>query len=157
MLWKLPLRRTPRESQSLISDIHGESDAVRRRVALLDAEVLPAFVRHDTEAVREQLRHRRLQLAAIIVTGATAVLGALQASLGDQRWPGVALGATGAFAAFLANRQRSARPMRRYLVARGRAEALRSLYFVFLARSTEPDLRELRSEVLSIDRPVTAS
>ena len=107
-----------------------------------DRLVVPAFTECDAEAGAEQNRHRWLTVLAILGGLLTTLAGALQAWLQSVPWPSVVVATMGALTSALITVSRRQDSLRRYLIARIRAERLRSLYFEYLAKDWPEDLRE---------------
>lgn len=101
--------------------------------AVLDDELVPAFVELDGRAQREQNRFRRQQILIFLGGFVSTVASAAQAAL-VAAWPGLVVAVTGAGVATLTFVARQRRSRRSYLHARLRAEQLRSVYFLFLGR-----------------------
>jgi hypothetical protein len=102
-------------------------------LAVLEKELVPAFVELDRQAQLDQNRFRRQQLAIFVGGFITAVFGAVQAALADTSWPGLVVGITGAAVGSLTLVAHQRGSHRGYLHARLRAEQLRSLCFMYLA------------------------
>src|SRR5204863_8516674 len=65
--------------------------ALADRIVELQAVLVPLFRECDAEAAVEQNRYRRQQVTLIIGGFLTATLGAVQAAVGKQAWPGIAV------------------------------------------------------------------
>ena len=115
---------------------------LRQRIDAADRLVVPAFTECDAEAGAEQNRHRWLTVLAILGGLLTTLAGALQAWLQSVPWPSVVVATMGALTSALITVSRRQDSLRRYLIARIRAERLRSLYFEYLAKDWPEDLRE---------------
>jgi hypothetical protein len=133
MMWRLPFDRFSSSWPPIDPRAKTRFPALEDRFARADSEILPTFTKHDQAALATQASHRRYQLAVIVGALLTTVLGAAQAAWSDLRWPGVALALVGAATGLVANNQRRARPMVRYLTERAKAEELRSLYYRYLS------------------------
>lgn len=130
--------------------------ALAEDFAVLDRDLAPAFQECDTAALRHQYRYRRQQVVVLLGSALVAGLGGLQAAFPHERWPGGLLAVLGVLLAFSSRMAKEQRTLDGYLNARVRAEALRSLYFRYLARtgSYAGDDREfvLRRAVVAIKR-----
>jgi Protein of unknown function (DUF4231) len=113
-------------------------------LAVIDEIVLPAFSSYDIDAQRAQNTYRRQQVILIGVSALTSGFGAVQAALGHDAWPGIVVGALGAFSAGTAALAQERRAQRTYLDNRTKAERLRAEAFAYLAELTSfsgPDRR----------------
>ena len=94
---------------------------------------MPAFCEYDIEAQREQNTYRRQQVILIVVSALTSGFGAVQAALGHDAWPGIVVGALGAFSAATASLAQERRAQGAYLDSRTKAERLKATAFAYLA------------------------
>jgi hypothetical protein len=124
--------------------------------ATLDTELVPVFIKYDTDALRDQNRYRRQKSTVLFGAALLAGLGGLQAVFPDQRWPTVTLFFFGIFLASSSRIVDESTKLDNYLRARVKAERLRSLYFSYLSRigsfADEDRVQMLRKAVLAIQR-----
>ena len=151
MLWRFPFGRPSEPWPPMTEETKRRYPALAERFAVADRLILPRFQEFDRRAMRAQIKDRRLQLFLIMGAACTAVFGAIQAvGAVDPRYVGLML-ALLAFGtrrvSLLRNRHDT---LGSYLVARAKAEELRSLYFVYLAGTHHQDIRELETKVLDI-------
>jgi SLOG in TRPM, prokaryote/Protein of unknown function (DUF4231) len=130
---------------------------LRRQLAEAATVVVPALDACDRQALVHQNRHRWFTVLAIVGGMLTTVFGALQAWLQSAPWPGVVVVTLGAATSALVVVARRQGSLHQYLVARVRAERLRSLYFEYVAEPPPADdatrarrLRELERQVVNI-------
>lgn len=154
MLWQLPFGKRPDPWPPVPSDVSGDQTALADRFAEANRVVLPEFERCDGAAFAGQRRHRRYQLLMVIAAMATGIMGAVQAALADDRWPGVVVAVLGLAATAIATRQRDERTGEKYLGERAKAEALRALYFRHLAAVDDANERQLEEQVAAIAFPL---
>ena len=126
-----------------------EYPALRGALQAADRVVVPALRESDAIAQREQNRHRWYVTLGLIGGLATTTLGAVQSWLVSAAWPGVAVATVGAATSGLLTVSRRQGSLDAYVVARTRAERLRSLCFEFL--STGPMLGEDESRARLAD------
>jgi len=124
--------------------------ALAERFEVLDSEVLPAFLELDAVATSAQIRYRRFRLTLMTGAGLTTIAGALLAALGGATWPGLIVAVLGLATTALANLYRRDQPLERYLIARAKAEHLRSIYFRYLSGIDGSDRRALEKQVAAI-------
>jgi hypothetical protein len=115
-------------------DAVGKYPELAADIEVLEKYVSPDFRERDLEALREQFKYRRLQVALLLVSALLTGLGGLQAIWPQQRWPGVLLAVLGLAAGFFSQSAKDLDPLSRFLAARVQAERLRGLYFRYLAR-----------------------
>jgi hypothetical protein len=107
--------------------------ALAAELTVLGDELVPAFERADLAALQAQNRFRGAQVALILGGALIAILGSLQAALGDSvPWPSIVQLAVGAVLAWVGAKQRRPRTQQRYLEQRLIAERLRAEAFLFL-------------------------
>ena len=148
----------------------------------LERYLLPDFWAQDQLALYYQNLHFRYQWIFIIATFFTTAFAALNVWLYAQGWQnirlfgfvrwtevlGIAAAAISGGAAAVSFLNANQRPQKRWFEARAKAENLRSLYFLFLARQSPfnyPDpgdrVQMLRQKVLDVlrgqERPQTQS
>jgi Protein of unknown function (DUF4231) len=112
-------------------------------------EVLhPAFCDYDIEAQRQQNTYRRQQVIVIGLGALTSGFGAVQAALGHDAWPGIVVGALGAFSAATASLAQERRAQGAYLDSRTKAERLKATAFAYLAE-LPPFAGDNRDEALA--------
>jgi hypothetical protein len=116
----------------------GEFPQLRTRVAEAERLVFPAFAECDMRARREQNRNRWYSLLAIVGALGTTAASAAQVWLASSVWPGVVVATLGGGTSVLTSMARRQGTLGNYLDARTRAERLRSLYFIHLARPPAP-------------------
>lgn len=155
MLVRFPRLRAPAVSWPVIPDDKRESyPSLAPDFQILDQEVKPAFVEADLAALRHQNRYRRQQVIILLGSAALTGLGGLQVLFTDQRWPGLLLAVLGVLLAATGRATRELDDLKRYLDERVKAERLRALHFLFLARTgryAEPDREAtLRRAVVAI-------
>jgi hypothetical protein len=102
---------------------------------VLDREVGPVFTEYDLAALRDQNAYRRQQVLIFIGSALLTGMGGLQAVFPGQRWPGVVLAVLGGLLAASTRAAGEQSLQRDYLEARVKAERLRGLHFLYLARS----------------------
>jgi hypothetical protein len=108
-------------------------------LAAVHADLMPAFERRDTAALRAQNAFRGAQVTLILGGAVIAILGSLQAALGDAvTWPSVAQLTVGAVLTGVGTMQTKLATQQRYLRERLVAERLRSEAFLFLGRIGYP-------------------
>ncbi len=129
---------------------HDQFPALQDLFTGVEATVLKPFQALDEEANRQQLIHRRFRVALIIGSGFTATFGAVQASYEMSAWPGFVLAVLGAITASIARAQQQLGPQSKYLLARAKAEELRSLYYQYLAQIDIRNGRDLERRVADI-------
>ncbi len=153
MFWRLPFGRVG-SWPPISGDASAEYPALSDRIRALDSELIPAFTEHDINAFKAQRLHRGFHLALIFGALATSFIAALQAAFTDIEWLGLIVALLGGFTAVVTNQQRKERALSRYLVERGKAEELRSLYFRYLSGLEQLDSRELEAAIAAIEFPV---
>lgn len=139
-----------REPSSPFGGEPKEFPALQQLFAKVDETVLEPFQKLDEEAKRQQAIYRRFRIALILGSGLTATFGAVQASYDALAWPGFALAVLGATTASIARAQQQLGPQSKYLLARAKAEELRSLYYQYLAQVDIRDGRDLERRVADI-------
>lgn len=148
---RLPLTSRPsagiveREPEFDLPVLSGRLDTLERVVA-------PEFERLDQESLREQIRHRRLELLALLLAALMSIFGAVQAT--GANWTGAVIAGVGLVAAAVTRYTMQSAPMSKYLDSRARAEELRSLYFRYLGGVDGDDEAELEARVLQIVDPL---
>jgi SLOG in TRPM, prokaryote len=132
------------------------SDFPLLHTRLSEAErlVYPAFAECDRRAKREQNRNRWFSLMAILGALGTTVAGAAQVLLADSVWPGVVVATLGGGTSALTTYARRQGTLATYLDARTRAERLRALYFIHLARPPAPTPAGAQSDAHDLERRV---
>ncbi|HET8620021.1 MAG TPA: DUF4231 domain-containing protein [Acidimicrobiales bacterium] len=115
-----------------------EFPLIQGRVAEAERLVYPAFAECDLRARKEQNRNRWYSLLAILGALGTTAASAAQVWLSSSVWPGVVVATLGGGTSVLTSVARRQGTLSNYLDARTRAERLRSLYFVHLARPPAP-------------------
>lgn len=138
MTWAI-FRRWPRLRLKVIAPVLIPADRAERYPALaadlavIDEIIVPAFSGYDIDAQRAQNIYYRQQVILIGVGALTSGFGAVQAALGQMAWPGIVVGALGAFSAATAALAQERRAQRAYLDNRTKAERLRAAAFAYLA------------------------
>jgi Protein of unknown function (DUF4231) len=125
----------PKEGEQIVPrEVQATCPALADDFALLERELLPHFRELDNEALHAQNQFRLEQVALILGGTLATVLGALQASLLDVVWPGIAEAVLAAGLTAVAFRAQALRAQERYFTNRLKAEMLRGEYFRFLGR-----------------------
>ena len=132
----------------------GEFPTLHARVAEAERLVYPAFAECDMRAKREQNRNRWYSFLAIVGALGTTVAGAAQVLLTSSVWPGVVVATLGGGTSVLTTMARRQGTLGNYLDARTRAERLRSLYFVHLARPPAPTLAGADTDTDDLEKRV---
>jgi hypothetical protein len=101
-------------------------------LVVIDEVLVPAFSGYDIDAQRAQNIYRRQQVILICVSALTSGFGAVQAALSHDAWPGIVVGALGAFSAATAALAQERRAQRTYLDNRTKSERLRGTAFAYL-------------------------
>lgn len=131
-----PSLRSPRTSPPVISAEAREAyPALAADLAVLEEEVSPDFHKSDLAALDFQNRYRRQQVTILLGSVVVSGLGAVQALLADQRWPGLLLALLGFALAGTSRATHELGAQRVYLRERAKAERLRAVYFRFLSRT----------------------
>ena len=134
----------------------------------LEEHLLPDFWAQDQLARYYQNLHFRYQWLFIIATFCTTALAALNVWLYAQGWQeyrpidgvrwteilGIAAAAVSGLAAAVSFLNANQRPQKRWFEARAKAENLRSLYFLFLARQSPFNYPDPGDRVLMLRRKV---
>jgi acyl dehydratase len=108
-------------------------------LAAVHEDLMPAFKTADFAALRAQNRFRGAQVTLILGGAVIAILGSLQAALGDTvTWPSVAQLVVGGALTAVGTMQTRLGSQQRYLRQRLVAERLRSEAFLFLGRINYP-------------------
>jgi hypothetical protein len=147
----------PRSTPVLPADTAERYPALAEDVRTLDAVAGPAFAEADRDALADQNRHRRQQVAILLGSALLSGLGGVQAVWPDRSWPGLVLFLLGAAVTALSGLAGELRTLDRFLDARLRAERLRATHFRYLARvgpyahAADPVL-VLRRAVLAVRR-----
>jgi hypothetical protein len=121
-----------------------DADDVRYAVLSVDLvaiheDLVPAFQDADFAALRAQNAFRGAQVMLILGGAVVAILGSLQAGLGDTvTWPSIAQLVVGATLTGIGAMQTRLGAQQRYLRRRLVAERLRSEAFLFLGRIGYP-------------------
>ncbi len=107
-------------------------------------KLMPTFTAADEAALRAQNSFRRAQVTLILGGAVIAILGSLQAALGDDvTWPSVIQLTVGAGLTIVAGMHTKLGSQQAYLKERLAAERLRGEAFLFLGRIGYPaDLSE---------------
>jgi Protein of unknown function (DUF4231) len=132
-------RRWPRLRLKVIAPVLIPADrserypALAADLAVIDEIIVPAFSGYDIDAQRAQNIYYRQQVILIGIGALTSGFGAVQAALGHDAWPGIVVGALGAFSAGTAALAQERRAQRAYLDNRTKAERLRAAAFAYLA------------------------
>jgi hypothetical protein len=131
------LRLRLKQSVILAPDAQSGYPALADDFAVLEQELVPRFRELDRAALQAQNQFRLEQVVLILGSVSAVILGALQGTLRDALWPGLAEALVGAVVAVFAVLSRELRAQRRYLTNRVKAERLRGEYFRFLGRVDE--------------------
>jgi hypothetical protein len=132
-------RRWPRLRLKVIAPVLIPADrserypALAADLAVIEKIIVPAFNGYDIDAQRAQNIYYRQQVILIGIGALTSGFGAVQAALGHDAWPGIVVGALGAFSAGTAALAQERRAQRAYLDNRTKAERLRAAAFAYLA------------------------
>ncbi len=102
--------------------------------AILKKYLLPVFDRFDKQAQRTQNWYWLSQVILIFGGMSATILGALQALLSSQPWPGIVEAVLAVILTTVAQIGREQNFQSRYFHSRVTAEALRGEYFQFLGR-----------------------
>lgn len=138
MAWAI-FRRWPRLRLKVIAPVLIPADrserypALAADLAVIEKIIVPAFNGYDIDAQRAQNIYYRQQVILIGIGALTSGFGAVQAALGHDAWPGIVVGALGAFSAGTAALAQERRAQRAYLDNRTKAERLRAAAFAYLA------------------------
>lgn len=112
-------------------------------------DLMPTFKTADRAALRAQNAFRGAQVTLILGGAVIAILGSLQAALGDSvTWPSVAQLVVGGVLTWVGSMQTKLETQQRYLKQRLVAERLRGEAFLFLGRIGYPaDLDPARMQL----------
>ena len=115
-------------------------------LALVDAELVPAFRTSDELALAAQNRWARRELGLLVLSAMLVVATSIQAAVANEAWPGVLVAALGGVSSVLSNAAKSADARGVFLRHRQEAERLRSLVWTSLSVGvTAPVLRRERA------------
>ena len=125
--------------------------ALSEDLVVVHADLRPAFEDADFGALRAQNAFRGAQVTLILGGAVIAILGSLQAALGDTvTWPSVAQLVVGGTLTAVGTMQTRLGTQQRYLRQRLVAERLRSEAFLFLGRIGYPaDLAAARTQLVA--------
>ncbi|GAA1572778.1 hypothetical protein GCM10009827_113440 [Dactylosporangium maewongense] len=145
-------RRFPRRGSRIVSDPIMPPAAKAGYPALAeDFEALrpveERFERYDLEALRGQRSYRLQGIVVLLGSALLTGLGGLQAVLSDQRWPSAVLAVLAVALAGVSQFVVDDHALADYRLARVKAERLRALYFIYLAR-VEPYTGDNRARLL---------
>lgn len=118
----------PHEMQNQFPDLKSDFD-------ILDRNLMPSFRKLDNEALRAQNLFRLQQVVLIAGGVITTTLGAVQAALAEEVWPGVTEAMVAAFLTSVSYIAREFNEQKNYFSNRLKAEALRGEYFLYLSRT----------------------
>jgi Protein of unknown function (DUF4231) len=130
-----PRLRAPADFKPVIPvDQRDAYPSLAADIDVLDREVAPRFRACDLAALAHQNRHRRQQVVVLLGSALLTGLGGVQAIIPHQRWPGILLTLLAVALAASARWMGERHSLTRYLEARVKAERLRALHFLYLAR-----------------------
>jgi hypothetical protein len=129
LFWK------PKNDEQIVSlDAQRERPSLKADFDILEQKLMENFRRLDNEALRAQ-NHFRWQQIILIVGGViTVTLGAIQAALPGDRWPGATEGVIASALTAVAFMAKQMDSQKKYFSDRLKAEMLRGEYFLFLGR-----------------------
>jgi Protein of unknown function (DUF4231) len=133
---RLPmLRWRPRENEQIVQpETQNQFPDLKSDFDILEHELLPSFRNLDNEALRAQNLFRLQQVILIAGGVITTTLGAVQAALTKEVWPGVAEAVVAGFLTSVSYIARQFNEQKDYFSNRLKAETLRGEYFLFLGR-----------------------
>jgi Protein of unknown function (DUF4231) len=133
---RLPmLRWRPRENEQIVQpETQNQFPDLKSDFDILEHELLPSFRNLDNEALRAQNLFRLQQVILIAGGVITTTLGAVQAALTKEVWPGVAEAVVAGFLTSVSYIARQFNEQKDYFSNRLKAETLRGEYFPFLGR-----------------------
>jgi hypothetical protein len=129
------LRWRPRENEQIVQpETQNQFPDLKSDFDILEHELLPSFRNLDNEALRAQNLFRLQQVILIAGGVITTTLGAVQAALTKEVWPGVAEAVVAGFLTSVSYIARQFNEQKDYFSNRLKAETLRGEYFLFLGR-----------------------
>lgn len=133
---RLPmLRWRPRENEQIVQpETQNQFPDLKSDFDILEHELMPSFRNLDNEALRGQNLFRLQQVILIAGGVITTTLGAVQAALTKEVWPGVAEAVVAGFLTSVSYIARQFNEQKNYFSNRLKAETLRGEYFLFLGR-----------------------
>jgi len=133
---RLPmLRWRPRENEQIVQpETQNQFPDLKSDFDILEHELMPSFRNLDNEALRGQNLFRLQQVILIAGGVITTTLGAVQAALTKEVWPGVAEAVVAGFLTSVSYIARQFNEQKDYFSNRLKAETLRGEYFLFLGR-----------------------
>jgi uncharacterized protein DUF4231 len=133
---RLPmLRWRPRENEQIVQpETQNQFPDLKSDFDILEHELMPSFRNLDNEALRGQNLFRLQQVILIAGGVITTTLGAVQAALTKEVWPGIAEAVVAGFLTSVSYIARQFNEQKNYFSNRLKAETLRGEYFLFLGR-----------------------
>jgi len=133
---RLPvLRWSPKENEQVVQpETQNQFPDLKSDFDILEHELMPSFRNLDNEALRAQNLFRLQQVILIAGGVITTTLGAVQAALMKEVWPGVAEAVVAGFLTSVSYIAREFNEQKKYFSSRLKAETLRAEYFLFLGR-----------------------
>lgn len=157
LLRRLPrLRRTPGNGSDPLGEqarrAAQQAPLLAEDLAVIDADLVPAFRTSDELALQAQNRWARRELGLLVLSALLVVATSIQAANTNEAWPGVVVAALGGVSSVLSNAAKSADARGVFLRHRQEAERLRSLVWTSLGAGgvTQPD----RSRERALERQV---
>lgn len=126
--------RPKKDEQILSLETQNQYADFKADFEILEKKLMPYFRDFDNEALRAQNQFRRQQVIMIVGGVIAATLGAIQAALTDESWPGLAEAVLTAWLTMVAFFVRELGAQKKYFSHRLKAETLRGEYFQFLGR-----------------------
>jgi hypothetical protein len=127
--------RAPKKIQEIVpSETHSQFPDLTSDFDILEQELMPSFRRLDSEALRAQNLFQLQQVVLIAGGVITTTLGAVQAALTKEVWPGVSEAVVAGFLTSVSYIARQFNEQKNYFSKRLKAETLRGEYFLFLGR-----------------------
>ena len=133
---RLPmLRWGPRENEQIVQpETQNQFPDLKSDFDILEHELMPSFRNLDNEASHAQNLFRLQQVILIAGGVITTTLGAVQAALTKEIWPGIAEAVVAGFLTSVSYIAREFNEQKKYFSTRLKAETLRGEYFLFLGR-----------------------
>ena len=131
--WKPGPKRelVPKEEQAKYPELKEDFEILREHL-------MKEFWKLDEEALKHQNQFRLDQMQIIFGGVLAALLGVLQATLGNITWiPGVFEAILASYLGYIAFRSRGLKSQENWITSRLKAERLRGEYFLFLGRMEE--------------------
>jgi uncharacterized protein DUF4231 len=133
---RMPTLRSKPSSNPILDEVaKARYPGFAEDFALLESVLVPTFAEFDLAALRDQNRYRRQKATVLVGAAVLTTLGGLQAVFPGSRWPTLVLFVVGIFLASSSQVSNESENLDDYLMARVKAERLRSLYFTYLSRT----------------------